>query len=270
MNQRDYDLIVRAAFGESERGEEAFVEEMLRRDPEAKALFEEFSSLQGGLHDLDDVPACQLSTERLRQAILDQGVKPLRRAPFRAFWGVGVAAAACLALTFVVFRQQTESKAELDAYKISAGKTLSEPLPSTQGTPTTPAPVDEAVPPGEYVADSSELSLPDMGTVMESGAKSAVKQTRKAHRRESVSMMTSGAGSSKDKVPAARDMTLADTARSKASEYPSNQVPMADAAKFDAAVPEGPVVFVQPQTDPQTGASLAVETNHASDFVFGG
>lgn len=267
MNQRDYDLIVRAAFGESERGEEAFVEEMLRRDPEAKALFEEFSSLQGGLRDLDDVPACQLSTERLRQAILDQGVKPLRRAPFRAFWGVGLATAACLALTLVIFRQQTESKAELEAYKISAGKTLNEPLARVQETPS---PVDDAVSPDAYAVDMAPPVVPDVESVMESGASAAVKQPRKAHRRESVSMMTSGSGSSKDKVPAARDMTLADTAKSKASEYPSNQVPMTDAAKFDAAVPEGPVVFVQPQTDPQTGASLAVETNHASDFVFGG
>lgn len=261
-------MIVRAAFGEAERGEQAFVDEMVRRDPAAKALFDEFAAMRTGLRGLDDVPACQLSTDRLRQAILAQGVKPGRTTvPFRLTWGHGLAAAACLAVGMVFLRQPAADQVRVASDVTPPAATSAKKAEQSQ--PVATAPLATAPKRPELLADSAPVEHPAaVNGLMDRAV------PKPSHRRVRTSRPTGQAiaappfeaGLSKDAMAPTTMSLKAEGSGEETDARPT----VADATVYDASVPEGPVVIVQPQTDPRTGAALAVESDHASDIVFGG
>lgn len=101
MSKRDLDLILRTAFNDQEDGDDAMIKEWLAQDQAAQSELKNMESLKVGLKSLADVPECQLSSERLREAILTQGVKPNRPAAY-PWWKFALPAAAVAAVAWLV------------------------------------------------------------------------------------------------------------------------------------------------------------------------
>jgi hypothetical protein len=105
MNRKFEDKLVRLAFGETNPRESSALERKVQSDPEAARKLEEYQSLKIGLNLLTDVPPDQLSKERLRNAILGQGLKPLPvENPTRWGWAWMPATAFALAFAWIGVR----------------------------------------------------------------------------------------------------------------------------------------------------------------------
>jgi hypothetical protein len=93
MTNKDFDALIRSAFQEEEAGDCELVggetSEAMKREAQA------YATLREDLHALRDIPECQMSTERLREAILARGMKPKRAIPW---WQPAFAMAACAAI----------------------------------------------------------------------------------------------------------------------------------------------------------------------------
>lgn len=83
MSNKDFDKLVNAAFGEADEATDKAIQDWLKEDAEAQEMHMQMASLNTGLKSLGDIPECQLTTDRLRDAILSQGVKPQ---PVKASW----------------------------------------------------------------------------------------------------------------------------------------------------------------------------------------
>lgn len=102
MKHRYEDDLAMLAFGELPEAEAAPLRQIIEKDPEAASVYATYREMAGGLKLLP-VPEHQLSTERLRDAILNQDIKQRSRAPFwQWLWGpIAVGAAAYLFMSFV-------------------------------------------------------------------------------------------------------------------------------------------------------------------------
>lgn len=101
--QPDEDLILQAAFGEADASALAQVNASLSSDAGLAREFESLKQMKDALKDLKEVPECQLSIDRVRDAILSRSVRPQRRAVW--LWPSLVGAAAT-ALVLVLLSQE--------------------------------------------------------------------------------------------------------------------------------------------------------------------
>lgn len=100
MNRRLEDEIARLAFGDLPPARAAALERLAETDPEVKKALAAYSGLKRGLQALSPPVEHQLSSERLRREILEQGLGAPTRAAFDFRWLILPAAAA--AAFFVV------------------------------------------------------------------------------------------------------------------------------------------------------------------------
>jgi hypothetical protein len=98
------DRLVRLAFGDVGPEEAAELERDARSDPDASARLAEYRRLKADLRSLHEVPDDQLSSERLRHAILNQGLRSERPARSRFGWLWMPAAAAAIAFALITIR----------------------------------------------------------------------------------------------------------------------------------------------------------------------
>lgn len=75
MNRLD-DLILRAAYGEASAEDLAELKLRAAADPKIQAKLDRHLAVCGAMQSLKEVPVNQLSNERLREAVLRQGLKP--------------------------------------------------------------------------------------------------------------------------------------------------------------------------------------------------
>ncbi len=278
MNQRDHDMILKTAFGESDTGESAYVTELLSRDADARKLHDEFASLRLGLRELDDVPACQLSTERMRQAILDQGsLRPTGRR--KIMWGYGLAAA-CLAVGFFVVRS---NQAALTTSHVADSTPLvvkTVPAAASSGGPAQA--LDNKTVVAESVPPSGDTDLTDAVTkgVAVANAPTKRSHSRRSHSEDkdvrqsrptapdaSLAMTTLGGPDTLSAPPVAPNATASEAGGGGRAA----KAALAGSSLHESTTaPEGPIVVVQPVTDPRTGTAVAVEKSNGSDVVFGG
>lgn len=116
MNGRLDEQLSRLAFGDLSPQEAAALEARAKSDPEVAKVLNEYRSMYAGLRNLGShVPADQLSKERLRDAILAQGLKTAdgdvsakRSWLDRGGWIMVPLAAGVLAFTVMNFRSKGE------------------------------------------------------------------------------------------------------------------------------------------------------------------
>jgi hypothetical protein len=106
MNRKLEDELLQAAFGDLSPDEEARIAREASADPEAAKTYALYTDMKEGLKSMRDLPEHQLSTDRLRHAILQQGLKPKRTG-----WGLGwtlfpAAAAAATVLGYLAMTKQ--------------------------------------------------------------------------------------------------------------------------------------------------------------------
>lgn len=108
MSKKRQDDILNAAF-------DGTISEIQGLTSEEQAEAQSFAEIKTALKSLKDVPECQLSNERLRNAILDQGV--VQRRPFA--WTFTMATAACAVIS-VLFAVQMGTSEQGDKPQLTA------------------------------------------------------------------------------------------------------------------------------------------------------
>lgn len=106
LNDEQMDSLMRQIFGESEAGDLAMLEGISPAALEQERIV--LNNLRSELRGLKEVPECQLSTEHLRNAILNQGSGSKRTAPWTSLWRFAVSVAACAAIaSWMMFGSKT-------------------------------------------------------------------------------------------------------------------------------------------------------------------
>jgi len=105
MNGKFEDKVAQFAFGDLSPEEGAQFEREVQGDPDAQRALSLYKEMREGLRSLADVPEDQFSKERLRDAILKQGLKPVATQPVSNrgwFWMPVAACALGFGMMFVV------------------------------------------------------------------------------------------------------------------------------------------------------------------------
>jgi hypothetical protein len=107
MKRKFEEKVAQLAFGDLSADDAAKLEQEVQSDPEALRALSQYKDMREGLKSLAEVPDDQLSKERLRDAILTQGLKPVptrRVSPHSWLWMPGVACSLGFVLMFGVNR----------------------------------------------------------------------------------------------------------------------------------------------------------------------
>jgi hypothetical protein len=256
MNRRQEDALVRLAFGDVTPEEATALEREMANDPEASKALASYRRMREGLRDLHDIPQDQLSKERLRHAILSQGLKP-RPVSSGTSWLWMPAAAAVLAFGIVFVRN----------------------LPSPSGAPV--AIVGESrpdfvknseTPKIEFSPGSSESTSLRENVADKVGASVATATTTVA-RRKSTSMVATNArvrrNSTRSAQPSDREGWMAVVPNTDDAS-PSMTVATNEGGPSGSAAPQDPIIIIQAEKDGDTGAQKASEVGSASNVITSG
>lgn len=169
MTHREEEILILLAFGEADHIEKQEAEALVANNPEAATFLAEMRSLNGTMPSLRDIPECQLTTERMRDAILSDATisagKPRKQKIAWLNWSV---AAACLAaVTFAITFNGNQPGAPIVAGNESAvNNTVSlDQAMATDDTPTSSgairkyaAKIKETKP---LIVDTTSTAAPD-------------------------------------------------------------------------------------------------------------
>jgi hypothetical protein len=164
MNNEQMDALFRKVFDDVENGDEHMLGSLsgVAVDREETIL----TNLKLELKNLGEVPECQLSADRLRDAILSKGTMREPISPFANWWKFAVPVAACAALAVFVM-QMPQSDSRGDAATRGSLATRVEPSVPTLENKIEPS--DVVVPPViEEKADETAPAVTDMNFGSES------------------------------------------------------------------------------------------------------
>lgn len=253
MSNHDFDLLAKAAFNETSPDEDRLIEEWLANDAEAQQAKREFDGLREGLRSLADVPECQLSNERLRDAILSQGVKP-KTSAFQAWkWAVPTLVAACAtALAVTVYRPVFNSSAVATNQAPFASRTQSSVHQTNDLGP---------VATNQDINTKSGIDLdshPDLDGPSKSAQQAALKAMANASNQQDVFPDVPEQHWASEPVPTSRHAKSADRAADKPKSDPA-----VDYAKLVAA--DLAHVTLTSTTDPAPKMTMAADSAARSD-----
>ncbi|MGV3614914.1 MAG: anti-sigma factor family protein [Fimbriimonas sp.] len=261
MNGKFEERLARLAFGDVTPEEARGLEREAQGNPEAARILNEFRDMRAGLRDLGaDVPPDQLSKERLRDAILGQGLRPapVPVASNRGWLWMPVLAGA-LAFGIFTFRGGSGEKAPMVVMDDSRGPSFVAQLP--EPTPTLSLPTD--VP--EVRAASSRETPAKPVLKVASQPTPVPKQTRRRNRPRKPIVIDS-ARYAFDVRP--NEVTGGDLEqKGEPSEVP--ETPKTDPTPV-AMTASAPIVLIDSGKNSETGASTATEVGTASNVLVGG
>jgi len=105
MNRKREEELMQLAFGDLRR-EMGHVQGEISADPEAAKTYQAYCEMREGLKALRDVPEMQLSTERLRDAILKEGLQPKPASGWNWSWlATPIAVGACAFVVVTMMRK---------------------------------------------------------------------------------------------------------------------------------------------------------------------
>ena len=81
MRSKFEDKVAKLAFGDLSPDDAVKIEKEVQNDPEARRALSLYRDMRYGLRELSEIPEDQFSKERLRDAILTQGLKPVANKP---------------------------------------------------------------------------------------------------------------------------------------------------------------------------------------------
>ncbi len=247
MNKRLEDRIIELAF--EERSESGAAE--VAKSPEAAARLLEYRTMRSALGQLRELPEHQLSTERMRQALLHRGLKRRRAFPWQ---GLGYLAVAAGFFVCAFFVSKDVRRAIGPAPKIEGGG-----MAANAATPASPTydfnPLQWA---------SSNTAAPD------ESAPVGVAPRLHAH-----ALHNDYAFAEHDR-PASRlaNMVVESNPRGRitpgsspdpSAAHPKNLTKSANSVPLSSAM-----VLIQPQTDADTGLDTAKEVSASGDVLVGG
>lgn len=255
MNKRIEDQLAKLAFGELGPREEAELRRLCETDPEAGKALEQFQSIRHGLKQLPVTPH-QLSTERLNEAILRQGLRsPAEPSLWRWLSAPAWAAAAVLAIwgSWSIYSADLVESSP-SAKPLAARTNLSEGPSASSG-------MDASL---ENALAQAELSAPEKGAIEsarvepKSGAK--VSPPPPISTEKSVRVAKREPSTPSDLVYTADQLSI---------DVIENAI--VSSAAFAASPDDSePLVIIDEARDETTGASRAKEVTSVSNVVVGG
>ncbi len=105
MNRKREEELMQLAFGDVRR-EMGHMQGEISADPEAAKTYQAYCEMREGLKALRDVPEMQISTERLRDAILKEGLQPKPASGWNWSWlATPIAVGACAFVVVTMMRK---------------------------------------------------------------------------------------------------------------------------------------------------------------------
>jgi hypothetical protein len=271
MRKRFEEELSKLAFGDLDVEEARRLEMQTLSDPEASQTFQTYCRMKEELRSLaQDVPADQLSKERLREAILNRGMKePLPRSA-KPTWVWMPAMAAVLAFGFMFVKGQLAGQAptvvvnnskarpnvDLPNFGVDAPVAAAKPAPTTVRKPNLVVekpPMTVASNVGRSNRDERSYdNITDRNQAsreMPVGVANLDLKSQSTEGQELTQTMFFG-GEKKD--PAVRDMAFA---------------PM---AATGTPAPPATIVVIQSETDADTGTLKAKEVSSTANVIVGG
>lgn len=266
MKEREIDLLIKNALGESDANESQQAQAMIAGSPEAAREAALWQQLKADFKVLAEVPECQLTSERLRAAVLSGSIKKRSASPFRIWLpAVGLAAAALYAVIILPRPSAPETGGSGVVAMENPAPTIddlvmqtepeAEPLAAPEAASTAP----EAAPRATAVAKPAprRTSRPRTSyrTASNAGAKMATAEIAADMILDSVML------------PAANTAMADPTAGMSAARTLKAPAPMSAAPAADE---ENGVVVLSREASSPNGAPVAVEVGRRHDVVFGG
>lgn len=264
--------LARLAFGDVPTEEAARLEQEVRRDPKNAQILDEYMEMRCALRSLAEIPDDQLSKERLREAILGQGLRP---APVvsRGSWAWGPVLACLMGVAFMGARGHFMAKREP---VVSIPDSVSILKPSEKVAihfkarlPLAQAPLEAATNPVAALPPMSPISS---RMIAESSESREGRRPLRRHRRSVVDQNVVSARLALY-APTSIPGIMAPTTADRPVDATANNHPVAmneaPAPKPDAGT-NGPIVLIDGEKDPNSGAQKAVEVESASNVVIGG
>lgn len=265
MNGKFEEKLAQLAFGDLSPEEAAQVEAQVSRNPEASQALADYRDMCGGLRSLAAVPEHQLSNERLRNAILTQGLRAKPEEKPSKGLGVGwiwMPVAAC-AMGFALINMRSKPGGEPQIFMGNAGANLSakaEPISpmlspgiGSAFTAATTTPKKEN--PTMRLASNAGLNEPDPKSLPPEKREKRFTDDAKALKHPNWGPITPNP----DEDPSTR-MVLNDVKGTNAAQNAASQ-PVAMSS---------PIVLIDSNPDSETGAPVATEVGTASNILIGG
>lgn len=258
MNRKLEDKLVDLAFGELTPEDAVRVEAATARDHQAAHLLSAYRDLKGDLKLLADIPEPQISTDRLRDAILSSGLQQApKETPANSRRWLWMPAGACvLAFAAVMLRGQFAQSGEphlvgLDS--VASRVSLPEPQPFSAMTKS---------------VDRIQAKI--VATQTQAKQEPIVAATTRRQRRHHVrGYLASRMNNAADKSPSNETLVIkAPPIDGGAALNASNEYAMEN--KSDKTSSSGPIVLIADDKDAGTGTQLATEVQSASNVLVGG
>jgi len=266
MNGKFDEKLAQLAFGDLSPKEAARVETVTETDPEAALALVRYRKMKGDLALLQDIPEDQLSAERLRHAILAQGLKPTRKSAPSWGWLWMPAAACVLAFGLMMVRPRPHGDPQIVLNAPAASKIYGDvALTPKHREPASPIAKDRTLNLKQPIlADNSE----------ENRTRSWDAFDRFAHRRLATRHSRKRNDPDEDALsteymldPTGWDGQPSVGAPQKAA---AGVTPTQVASNNSASNSDAPLVLIDQEKDSATGANTATEVGSASNVLVGG
>jgi len=269
MSRHD-DRLAAYAFGDLSPEESSRVEAELAEHPEWTAAVEQFRSLRGDLTRLRDVPECQLSPERMRDAILRREMGDRAKPSRRLGWLIGPAASAMvMAGLWVILSDASPNPTEL---RIRPATSTMAKLPTSVSIPETASLLAMDAPPAVAPRPVASRTTPRTSPSRATSAAMVIETAGPSVRLASRDLPLTSRGDSGDRsANLVTDVPLPPVASAMKPTGESGLRPVDVAKDPTLASPEDEgIVIIRPEVDAATGARSASEVNSNEPIVFGG
>lgn len=218
--------------------------------------FTALSNLKNDLKALRDVPECQLTTEHLRQAVLNQKPATTPKPALRLWLYAPFAAAAVLAVAFLAKPTNVPNPIVTDDGVVASNTTKAD---SSNGlVETTPVGKNDF----ERAAEAAINAVPIRKSVVAS-----TRSTGSRIRRMNAASVPGASTSSPTLTTAERSAAFDRTPSELGLGGPDERTEL---AMISAEAHREPVVVILDRDNPETGAAEAREISKPADVIFGG
>ncbi|HVT13515.1 MAG TPA: hypothetical protein VHE55_14720 [Fimbriimonadaceae bacterium] len=250
MNKKLEDKLAMLAFGDLSPEETARLEQEVAGDPKAVMVLREYRDMRNGLKALHDIPEHQLSTERLRHAVLNQGLKPKTRPQLGWLWMPAVAA---VFMFGVVFVRNMHQQSPLAGVGSGASFAQSNPTPVAMNEPMGD-PFEYATANGDVLSVAATRPAPKVMAASNHVSRHRSDSRLISDLKAQVAMEFDNVYQA-DIVPQPRVSSVA--SRSKPERETASSAPST-------------IVMIGTSKDANTGAQKATEVDSAGDVIVGG
>lgn len=271
MKRRSEENLIQYAFGELSEKEMASIEGELRHDPASLQTTAEYSRLRADLHLLKAIPEPQIGVERIRDAILGQGLKPHRNA-WSWSWLLAPALGAVVLAGFLVNRNASIPRvAAAKQSKAAPGQMAAVGTPNIDLAVLTPSTeltdLDAAVRRNYFFGKTNQglyvppatVHYPAAGSRRLRAGRPSFASPSEADQSRELALNQVQNDASGSQGPSSNAPT--------ATAEPSGQ---ASALPVDTVSSDRKVVVIDETPDRQTGAERATEVTTSSDVLVGG